>query len=61
MAWANCSKKIVIHERLVLSVRTAWAIHLKKIVIRLNGSGYPHEKEIVDHLSDWSYLFKDKF
>ena len=48
------------------SVQTAWAIRLKKIVIRsnclgypfekiaicLNGSGYPFEKEFVDSLSD---------
>ena len=54
------------------SVRTARAIHLKKIVIRWNslgypfekivirsnGSGYLFEKEFVDRSSDWSYLFK---
>ena len=57
------------------SVRTAWAIRLKKIVIRSNGlkypfekivirsngSGYPFKKEFVDRSSDRSYLFKDKF
>ena len=57
------------------SVRTTWAIRLKKvvirsnclgypfekIVIRSNGSGYPFEKEFVDRSSGWSYLFKDKF
>ena len=29
------------------SVRTAWAIRLKKIVIRLNGLGYPFEKIVI--------------
>ena len=57
------------------SVRIAWAVHLKKvvicsnssgypfekIVIRSNGSGYPFKKEFVDRSSDWRYLFKDKF
>ena len=52
------------------SVRTAWAIHLKKIVIlsnglgypfeiiviRSNGSGYLFEKDFVNRSSDWSYL-----
>ena len=54
------------------SVRTAWAIRLKKVVIRSNGVGYPFEKivirwngsgysfgkEFVDRSSDRSYLFK---
>ena len=62
-------------QKKLLSVQTAWATRLKKIVIRskglgypfekivicLNGSGYPFEKEFVDHSSNWSYLFKDKF
>ena len=39
----------------------AWAIRFKKIVIRLNGLGYPFEKETVHRSSDRSYLFKDKF
>ena len=40
---------------------TTWAIHLKKVVIRLNGLGYPFEKEFVDRSSYRSYLFTDKF
>ena len=39
----------------------AWDIRLKKNVICSNGLGYPFEKEFVDHSSNWSYLFKDKF
>ena len=38
-------KKCHLFERLVLSVRTAWAIRLKK-------NCYPFENEIVDRSSD---------
>ena len=42
------------------SVRTAWAIRLKKVVIRLNGLGYPFEK-IVICSNGSGYLFKKEF
>ena len=42
------------------SVRTAWAIRLKKIVIRSNGLGYPFEK-IVIRSNGLSYLFEKEF
>ena len=42
------------------SVRTAWAIPLKKIVIRSNGLGYPFEK-IVIRSNDSGYLFEKEF
>ena len=45
----------------VRSKRMTWAIHLKKVVIRSNGLGYPFEKEFVDRSSYRSYLFTDKF
>ena len=39
------------------SVRTAWAIHLKQVVIRSNGLGYPFEK-IVNHSNGSGYPLK---
>ena len=48
-------------EKKLSSIRTAWAIHLKKIVLLLNGYGYPFENEIINHSSEWSLKFKDKF
>ena len=48
-------------QKKLSSVRTTWATHLKKVVIRLNGLGYPFEKEFVDRSSYRSYLFTDKF
>ena len=61
-------KKCHLFEWFVLSVRTAWAIRLKKIVIHLNkivicSNCYVNlfKKEIVDCSSNWSYLLEDKF
>ena len=42
------------------SVRTAWAIRLKKVVIRLNGLGYPFQK-IVICSNGSGYLFEKEF
>ena len=61
-ACAICSNSLGYpFEKKLSSIRTAWAIHFKKIVILSNGYGYPFENEIINHSSDWSYLFKDKF
>ena len=42
------------------SVRTAWAIRLKKVVIRSNGLGYPFEK-IVIRSNGMGYPFEKGF
>ena len=45
-----------------LSIRTAWAIHLKKLLsFRMSMAIHLKKKLSTMHLSDWSYLFKDKF
>ena len=54
MAWAVCLGKIVIRSN-------GLGYLFEKIVIGSNSLGYPFEKEFVDHSSDWSDLFKDKF
>ena len=48
----SVGKNCHLFEQLGLTVRTAWAISLKKIVIRSNSSGYPFKKETVDHSTD---------
>ena len=57
-------KKCHLFEWFVLSVRTAWAIRLKKMVIGLNkivicSNCYVNlfKKEIVDCSSNWSYIW----
>ena len=45
-------------EWLVLSIPRAWAIHLKKIVIGLNGFGYLFEKNCYLFERLYGYLFE---
>ena len=48
----SVGKKCHLFEQLALTVLTAWAISLKKIVIHSNSSGYPFKKETVDRSTD---------
>ena len=51
-------RKCHLFERLVLSIRTAWAIRLEKIVICSNTLGYPFEKNCYPFKQIWLSVWK---